>query len=116
MARHKFTKIQSQKGGLYHRTSKEKLISGEHKLHGINLKIRLFQYELLQDKCCKCGWSEKREEDYDYSRIFGMHISTCHLDHIDGDNKNNRLDNLRILCPNCHSLTVTYCKRMKNRV
>jgi hypothetical protein len=30
------------------------------------------------------------------------------LDHVDGDRRNNRLDNLRLLCPNCHALTPTY--------
>jgi len=35
------------------------------------------------------------------------------LDHIDGDHTNNLLDNLRLLCPNCHAQTSTY--RSKNR-
>ena len=35
------------------------------------------------------------------------------LDHIDGDNHNNTLDNLRWLCPNCHSQTPTYCGKSK---
>jgi 5-methylcytosine-specific restriction endonuclease McrA len=30
------------------------------------------------------------------------------LDHIDGDRRNNRDENLRLLCPNCHALTPTY--------
>ncbi len=33
-----------------------------------------------------------------------------HLDHISGDTSDNRLSNLRFLCPNCHSQTATYCR------
>jgi hypothetical protein len=36
---------------------------------------------------------------------------TLELDHIDGDNKNNVKENLRLLCPNCHSRTPTWRKR-----
>jgi HNH endonuclease len=36
------------------------------------------------------------------------------LDHINGDNQDNRLENLRLLCPNCHALTPTY--RSKRRI
>lgn len=35
------------------------------------------------------------------------------LDHIDGSHNNNSLDNLRLLCPNCHAQTETY--RGKNK-
>ncbi len=38
----------------------------------------------------------------------GKNLS-LHLDHIDGNNSNNDLKNLRFLCPNCHSQTDTYC-------
>jgi hypothetical protein len=33
------------------------------------------------------------------------------LDHVNGDPTDNRLENLRALCPNCHALTATYCGR-----
>lgn len=38
---------------------------------------------------------------------------TLHCDHIDGNSDNNTLDNLRLLCPNCHSQTDTWCGRNK---
>jgi len=37
------------------------------------------------------------------------------LDHTDGDTKNNKKSNLRILCPNCHSQTPTWKKGYKNK-
>jgi hypothetical protein len=40
---------------------------------------------------------------------------SLHLDHINGINNDNRLDNLRFLCPNCHSLTETYCAKNKRK-
>lgn len=38
---------------------------------------------------------------------------TLELDHIDGNNRNNSKENLRLLCPNCHSLTPTWRRRNK---
>lgn len=42
-------------------------------------------------------------------------ILVLHLDHINGNKKDHRLENLRFLCPNCHSQTHTYCGRNVNR-
>lgn len=55
------------------------------------LKKRLIRNGLKQYKCEICGFTEKVE-----------------LHHINGDSRDNRLENLQILCPNCHALTDNY--------
>lgn len=39
---------------------------------------------------------------------------SLHIDHINGIRNDNRLENLRFLCPNCHSQTETYCTLNKD--
>jgi HNH endonuclease len=46
-----------------------------------------------------CGWAERNPVT---EKI------PLHIDHIDGDWRNNRPDNLRLLCPNHHALTSSY--------
>lgn len=67
------------------------------------LKHRLFGEGIMEQKCEFCSWDEKSED----GRV------PVELDHINGDSKDHRLENLRILCPNCHSLQLTH--RGKNR-
>lgn len=69
-----------------------------------NLKHRLIDEGILEYKCKCCG---------NNGEWMGKPI-TLQLDHINGINNDNRLENLRLLCPNCHSQTVTYgAKRLK---
>jgi len=68
------------------------------------LKIRLLREGLLEAKCYGegCGLTEWR----------GQPIS-LQLDHINGDNLDHRIENLRLLCPNCHSQTETFAGKNK---
>lgn len=68
------------------------------------LKKLLFKEGLLENRCGKCGLGPEWQ---------GEPLS-LQLEHHNGVRSDNRLENLRILCPNCHSQTPTYCGR-KNR-
>ena len=64
------------------------------------LKARLIREGIKEDKCEICGWNKKRNASDEFT--------PCELHHIDGDKTNHQLNNLIMLCPNCHSLTDTY--------
>ena len=70
------------------------------------LKSKLLKAGLLARKCSMTGcvieevWNDK--------------IIYLHLDHVNGNSYDNRIENLRMLCPNCHSQTDTYTGRNSN--
>ena len=61
--------------------------------------LRRYIFEKFQSKCSLCGWSETNP----YTNTIPLEV-----DHIDGNADNNSEENLRLICPNCHSLTSTY--------
>jgi Zn finger protein HypA/HybF involved in hydrogenase expression len=69
------------------------------------LKTRILKLNLLNYSCSECNISDWRNKDI-----------TLELDHINGITTDNRLENLRFLCPNCHSQTPTYCGRNQKKV
>lgn len=59
------------------------------------------RHSLLKDECAICGLAPK----------WNGKALKLQLDHIDGNAFNNLFDNLRILCPNCHTQTETFTGR-----
>ena len=69
-----------------------------------NLKNRLLEAGILQNRCEECGLTEWR----------GKRLS-IQIDHVNGVRDDNRLENLRMLCPNCHSQTETFASRNRGK-
>jgi len=67
------------------------------------LKSYLFRFDMIKNECSLCNqkpiWNNKK--------------LVLQLDHINGNFRDNRLQNLRILCPNCHTQTDTFCRKRK---
>lgn len=80
------------------------ILNGKHPQYStFKLKNKLLREGIKNNVCERCGISEWCSEPINIE-----------LDHINGIRTDHRLDNLRMLCPNCHSQTNTY--RSKNRV
>lgn len=74
-------------------------ISGMRGEYQLSNHIKRYLFNKYSNKCARCGWGEKNK----YTNNIPLEI-----EHIDGDYKNNKEENLILLCPSCHSLTSTY--------
>ena len=74
-------------------------ISGGRKGGFVSAYIKRYIYDKFKGRCAECGWSKMNL----WSKTVPLEI-----DHINGNSEDHREDNLRMLCPNCHSLTHTY--------
>lgn len=77
----------------------ELLESGTYPVTMYSNFIKKYLLKRLGAKCSKCGWAERHP-------VTGK--VPVEVEHIDGNWQNNTLENLTLLCPNCHSLTPTY--------
>ena len=86
----------------YRKTIKEWL-SGNDIMNSGSIKIsnhiRRYLFEIQNSKCQECEWNKKNPH---------TNKVPLEVEHIDGDSQNNKFENLKLLCPNCHSLTKTY--------
>ncbi len=82
----------------------EIMVRRSNYLSTCHLKKRLIRENILEEKCYECGLVEWR----------GMPI-VVQLEHKNGDNRDNRKENLTFLCPNCHSQTKTFAGRNRKR-
>jgi 5-methylcytosine-specific restriction endonuclease McrA len=76
----------------------QEILEGKHPYYQTNkLRKRLIKEGIKKEECEEChitDWNNKRV--------------AFELEHMDGDRTNHKLENLKILCPNCHSQTETY--------
>ncbi len=72
----------------------EDLMKGAHPNYPHwKLQEKLFQGGFLEECCSNCGYEQKRDND-----LTGPYL----LDFLDGNDRNNKIDNLRVLCYNCY--------------
>lgn len=81
------------------------LEDGNSGKYGVSKRVRRYLFSLHGNKCQECGWGTAHPE------TDNIPLQTHH---IDGDCRNNRFENLALLCPNCHVMTPNHGSRNKN--
>lgn len=88
---------------VWNKISLSEILEGKHPSFQTNkLRLRLLKEGVMKYICSSCGLSEWMNKPI-----------PLQLDHINGVSTDHRLVNLRLLCPNCHAQTDTWCGKNK---
>jgi hypothetical protein len=87
-------------GKFYPKIPIEKILIENSTFLSNHLKKRLYKEGIKERKCEKCG----QDENWNGERM------SLILDHINGIHDDNRIENLRIVCPNCNATLETHCR------
>lgn len=98
-------KGENHKGGAQLKYSLEEILIENSPVSQAVLRRYIIRFNVLEYKCSWCGC-----DGHWYDKIIALEI-----DHINGDNHDNRIENLRFLCPNYHAATDTYCSKIKEK-
>jgi len=97
--------IGSAKSGMGRRRSDEDIFKKNSGVDRAVIRRRILQAGLIPYQCLICN-------EYQWN---GKPLA-LHVDHINGDSMDHRLFNLRLLCPNCHTQTITYAGKGKDHL
>jgi hypothetical protein len=84
-----------------HKSFMDEWLSGKRQVITKNISgyIKRYLLEKNGEKCSLCDWHEKNPST---GRV------PIEVDHLDGNADNNYVENVRLLCPNCHALTPSF--------
>ena len=72
----------------------------------VSMPVKKYLRAKFMNKCCLCGWAE-------INTVTG--VVPLVADHIDGNWRNNKEENLRLVCPNCDALSPTFSALNKGK-
>ena len=79
-------------------------LDGQHKgvtgKDSLSKPIQTYMKDRAGNKCEECGWARIHAK----TKVVPLNVH-----HVDGNKFNNHISNLKVLCPNCHSLTENFC-------